>query len=575
MRLPPEILGIVFTMVQGVLVTSPFAIGDRVSSTKERKTIYRPPPSYQWLTILHICESWRNIALNTSYLWNTIILEPRVCPHFDIREFTAGIPSPTAFLDLSGRHQPLNMKIYAPYLSSASAASLLRNLHRVKRLELSGDFNPEEDGIDLLPLSVPNVQVLILHATTVDSNVFRQRTSGQPECNSTVFGGDIQHLQSLSLSSSSMFLALQFQMPKLRQLYLDSLSASTYATVDIAQSLFELLNSIPELEDLIISRSAMPQYTYVRWTRRVYLPKLRRLILNRVSDMGTLLERFELPDTLSMTCVPVDSRPLNISQRHISHSDHFHITRVQLHFQGEYSALRGVGAHSAIRMLPMHTGSSGYPMALKETTAQLTCDIASVMQDHVDELWISADTPSPDQCGVLDSVSGRPKALTCHQQFLSGMFTIATETLKKLYLLAEDDAIQYRCLSALSSSCPALWDLYIRAPGYDNYLVQDLLPQVLWTRLCQGNPIRVLTVHIYGQQHESGTITVDESRWKGMLEHTMRPYVETMKVIVDPGSPRMELVPICQSQSTGIWECPVWGDHPADDFCHSQLLPRT
>lgn len=49
-RLPPEILGIVFTILaSGIL--------------------YRP---YEWITFTHVCHEWRQVALNTPRAWNRI-----------------------------------------------------------------------------------------------------------------------------------------------------------------------------------------------------------------------------------------------------------------------------------------------------------------------------------------------------------------------------------------------------------------------------------------------------------------------------------------------------------------------
>jgi hypothetical protein len=229
-----------------------------------------------FITMTHVCRSWRYVPLSTPGLWSQLDFS------------TSGSKQAKGFLRRSGNHlldihQYLGTEDHAePFLSIA-----LHNVYRLRRLEIVSWFWNFEHMLTQFTRSAPELEHLYL---AVDDSNAIDRDMKLPR---TIFGGQFLKLTSLSLAWVHM---------NLRNFNFPSLTRFDFATgIEISvRDLTSFFERCPSLKFIKLRCSFSPRRLTSPPRKRVRLAALEELILDEGTSTSGLVEHLILPKCTEM-----------------------------------------------------------------------------------------------------------------------------------------------------------------------------------------------------------------------------------------------------------------------------------
>ena len=200
--------------------------------------------------------------------------------------------------------------------------------------------------------------------------------------------------------------------------------------------------------------------------------------------------------------------------------------------------------------------------------------IAGLMP-RTEEVWFTARTALQTR-SRLRSTRYRPglvpNTTVHHYRDAIAKLLRAASLTRKVVLFNKTEWLRLACLEALTPSdddpdpqiiCSYLSELHIYSPIAT---LHEPLLHLLKERKSRKSPVTKLAVYFVTQ--ESGGDAIESIvAWKA-ASHELAAYVDQIEVVDVPqgGLPRMELVPMCTSQSSGVWNWPLWEDRNLDDL---------
>lgn len=281
MRLPPEIMSIIFRFVQNSIpLTEP--------DPEEPNGPLRF--SYHWLALAHVCHHWRTISTSCATLWSTFDVTGE---HDQPESDSVDVSIPQLFLTNS-RATPLSVQIQVKNHRSHSWYLILEQLGRVRALRVYGSL--DDKALEALADdTAPQLEQLAWHVSNEDD----------PDTLPLSFVIKCPRLTSLDLMGAVDFGTNTFR--SLRQLHL---TGQLLVEQKAMAAFHAFLASNSGIEDLYFTKMAV-DLTFAGISkeqpsvgRGVALPRLRRLAF-----VDTLVG-----DIISMlTFLCVRERPLALS----------------------------------------------------------------------------------------------------------------------------------------------------------------------------------------------------------------------------------------------------------------------
>ena len=257
--------------------------------------------SIGWIRVTHVCQRWRQVALDASLLWATITGSLSSVEWFS--ETLARARNAPLIVDLEGTPNPKILAKFLPHITRTRELRLrslsgLRDLFAVKEI-----FVLEAPALEHFELSLNTV------AFPIDFRVAA----------STLFKGRIPKLRTLSLSKFSIPWSLipRGQLTELKRTFYKGVPWPMDSFWDDdSDQLINLLMSSPELEVLILEFCLTPLLSQVSLGQPILLPRLSHLRLGgSTSHMANLLTMLQLPSTatLHLGCISEGSSRLRPS----------------------------------------------------------------------------------------------------------------------------------------------------------------------------------------------------------------------------------------------------------------------
>ena len=220
----------------------------------------------------HVCLSWRNALISTPGLWTNI--------NFSNSRRAMGFLGRSGNQLLDVLHFPkVDQNDRDPFLSTT-----LRNIHRLRSLELVSRSFPLEYTLAELTKSAPELKHLVI---ANDPNITTR-------LHNTIFGGRLPKLTSLELRYLHANLR-DFNFPSLRQFHF------TTITITPVRQLTSFFERCPLLEIIEISLLCPPQPPAAPPKKRVRLPALKELELDQTACTTGLLDHLILPQRTQLT----------------------------------------------------------------------------------------------------------------------------------------------------------------------------------------------------------------------------------------------------------------------------------
>ncbi|KAF8486844.1 hypothetical protein DFH94DRAFT_841313 [Russula ochroleuca] len=269
-----------------------------------------------WIRATHVCQFWRQVALDDSSLWTTI----------------SGISANTELISkmlARARNAPLNIDIH---LDGASGREVLRmfppHFSHICALCLHGPSILYSGGVrgiySLLSREAPALEHFELRVP-VNSPI----TLWNPGV-TTLFKGQAPRLRTFSLSQVLMPWSHIpcCQLTQLKIVLFKEISTTDVSSCGDLNQLINLLVSCPGLEILVLEHCLPPQFTQIPHDQTIHLPRLSRLCLVGPS--------FRITNLMKMLKLPSSTRlHLHCSSDNTSaHNDHLLLPVVLAQLQG-------------------------------------------------------------------------------------------------------------------------------------------------------------------------------------------------------------------------------------------------
>ncbi|KAF9789241.1 hypothetical protein BJ322DRAFT_528213 [Thelephora terrestris] len=235
-----------------------------------------PTTNIPLIAMTHVCRSWRSTLLSTPSLWTKIDFSVSTNPQQAL-EFLHR--SSNQLLDVFQNLESLYH--LEPFLSIT-----LRNIHRLRSLEIYSSHPYVENVLDKLTMSAPELRYF---AISNDPDITR-RDVGFP---TTVFKGQLPKLATLSLHYLRTNLRT-FNFPCLTRF---EFTTGTTMSVQDMTSFFE---RSPSLEFVQICLPYLSQPFAAPPRKRVQLTALRELRLDQTACVSGLLDHLTLPRCTEM-----------------------------------------------------------------------------------------------------------------------------------------------------------------------------------------------------------------------------------------------------------------------------------
>jgi len=264
---------------------------------------------YYWFAVTHVCQRWRQVALNDSSLWARL---------------TGYSPSVKWISEVlvRARHAPLNIDFYgAPRPGVLS--KFPSHISHTRELRLRSLFMRHPHGVQKICAS----EAPILEHFELDSSDVYPATF-LPPGGTKLFDGWAPNLRTLILSQVSIpWLLIPFcQLTRLEITlrWISPAEPSSSDDLDLIHLLDLIINN-PGLEVLILEFCLPTMHSQVPERRTVHLPRLSRLcLIGSTSRVANLFKRLTLPSsaTLRLRCICENS---------FAHPDHLILPVVSAH----------------------------------------------------------------------------------------------------------------------------------------------------------------------------------------------------------------------------------------------------
>ena len=510
MRLPDEILTLIFAMVQ--------THGVQECPWTARVFSVRTIAPLTWMRIACVCSRWRVVALSSPLLWNKIALSSR----FEPSGWDRG-PYHSLFLTRSA-DAPLEVSISTVSGPSLQTKEVLAQFPRFRHLYLIGD-EYSIDELNMLRQPAPQLRTLALVQCV------------QP-ASALLGAAERSTLRSLFIRLGC--LRLELNCKALRQLHLAS---PWYRTTEEYHNLLHVLRQAQHLEDLKFSDTdfGISDDTRVVSEKSVVrLLRLKRLALSRVHRVDILLRWLCLPDGVCLSHLPAhDGRIMPADRTRLG--DLRHIKSMTFVFRS-YSG----GPDDGSRMVYAVGDSSALQTVIIDSYPG--ADTLSWITDSVEELWLEG-------------------SLYIWLDFDIKALLECIPRLQRIVLTMDDEESLSRCLKILVVSkdsillCPHLHSITICTPLQATY---SPLAKVLISRRDAGSPIRHVRLHMHdrdGGLDEDQDLESAFRWWRTVGESGLQDMVEHVELVEDTPLPRMATVPSCHWRSNEAWdsEWPTWG----------------
>ena len=350
-----------------------------------------------WLRATHVCQFWRQVALDDSSLWATI----------------SGIPRNTEFISemlARARNAPLNINIYLDGTSGQEVLYMFPpHLSHTRELRLHGPSM-------LLPGSfrgiccreAPALEHFELRTPAVNSFIAVRDLGG-----TTLFKGQAPRLRTFSLSQVLIPWSLipRGQLTHLKiDLFKEASTTDIPSCGDLNQ-LIDLLVNCPGLEILVLGRCLPSQLVQFPHNQTIHLPCLSRLVLvGSSSRISNLLKMLKLPSSTRLHL-------RFTSENTFAHDDHLLLPVVSAQLQGP--------APIEFKNLSVAVGCMCHPLEVIASTSVPTSGIRQShgfgddMDDEDEEFILSFDG-LPELNNKIDLLEGVCKVLPISNlEFLS------------------------------------------------------------------------------------------------------------------------------------------------------------
>ena len=235
MRLPPEVLRIIFRMVHD---SEPLILPGSRSATFDSC----PTPSkfsYRWIGLVHVCHHWRAVVATCAPLWSTVdvVLEKE----WRLRGGSGKFP---LFTNNSKKQALVVQMVVKNTPMPSPILRFLQEQERFRELSLFGEM-PQEGQDALSSQAAKTLRVLALHCSFQGINSWKKRTPVFPN----LFQKQYPQLESLAFSSYLRYGSNQF--PALKQLHM---AKQVYESEGEVAGMVRMLEGIQTLEELMFSR---------------------------------------------------------------------------------------------------------------------------------------------------------------------------------------------------------------------------------------------------------------------------------------------------------------------------------
>ncbi|KAJ3559426.1 hypothetical protein NM688_g352 [Phlebia brevispora] len=550
MRLPSEVLGTIFELVQDDLYRSciwnhPEVVNRRADSVPDwdEPSLH---PYQEWRTILVVCRHWYNVALSRASLWATVLVDG----HPDSQLSRTSIHFVQHLLQKSRQHA-LDVLLYTIQDDEESFVSeLISHFPRIKTLYL-GDCT-----------ITPSVKRLLTEGTasslqTLTLDICRRRWHGRNSDSevlySQLFAGSANVLRSLHLSGAQFDDNFAVSFGNLRHLRLTALKFSTTHFL----SLLALLKSnATTLEDLAFSDCTFMPVDGLE-QRRLQMHNLGRIDL---PDTGAeiLVAHLGLISPFALSCPgPIPANTL--SNALTSESEMFTAVRLSLG-QSNYIHVCAIGQSSALRTSCFGSGTEF------SAIRRMASDVLRTVRDW----WVEDSRLEFYARDFAHETTLHDEALhaagTAVRLYLCGYGSLRMQPpwfgCNKLWLAALKGDLAV-AENANELPCPLLRELHILHPSVSD--IEDT-KDALESRIQQGlAPLDKLYVYLpsggpFGHGLPSGQEAVE--KWEAIAPALLQPLVGEFSLVRTSGLPCMELPPVlCRPHPNAYasyWQWPLW-----------------
>ena len=516
MRLPPDILEIIFSMLQDHFpLPSPIYAFYGIGSPERPYSI-----SPKWLRVMHVCHYWRETALARSSLWTTVSLKRRadasLLQHYILRSSNRLLSVQINTRDIGDE-------------SPNAVRYLLDQLHRIRELNIYGTIYPEEHQL-IESSPAPHLETLTMHAHL-------RPPDGILPCTRlpTIFQGETTAVKHFAAYLIHPFSYNHFG--NLRQLHLVN---QEYTFGEDYQRFLDAIDSNPHLEDIMLTRVAVDiPNTQITRGRRAHAHSLRRLCFQhmRGTDVGYILSTLDLSAEFTLQVLTDETQLFGDVTRSC---DALHALKaVKLHIWNRTCDVSGVGSSFAwyIEMC-----ASAGPEVAKTLGLEL-----SAMMGAVEEVWVN---------DCLDQEDEENDIPPRYSAFFDCFFSVAPQlTTLVLQSVMWDEMGLLRSLVAEDQQvlCPNLSILEIH--GIHAKLWEPLV-DFLARRKALGFPVRTLNIFTSSMDSEDALRTFES--WQELAPSQVAPLVETTNLVKVDRCPRLRLPAVCAPRSRGRWDWPSW-----------------
>ena len=314
-----------------------------------------------WIGVTHVCRCWRQVALGDLSLWARIT---RFSSNMKwISEMLVRARNAPLVVDFVVTPAPEVLSMFPPHI------------FRIRELRLRGlDVYRSQGLLQIFALEAPALEHLELVSTLYPVS-FHQL------CGTTLFGGQVPKLRTLSLSGVPIPWSLvpRGQLTQLKiSLFIEIPFPNTPSSNESSQ-LLDLLINTPDLEVLVLEFCLPTMLVQALDGQAIHLPRLSRLCLaGSTSRIASLLKMLQLPSStaLHLRCVSKDPSNVNII-----------LPLVSAHFHNPTPVW--------FRSLSITINDLGGPIYVAASIAHLESTISG-LQDDTDgdaELTMSFDAP--------------------------------------------------------------------------------------------------------------------------------------------------------------------------------------
>src|SRR5216683_3326806 len=292
-----------------------------------------PQPKLGWIVVTHVCQRWRQVALNDPSLWAEITgFSPRA-------RWTSEIL-------VRARNAPLVIDLFdAPSLEVLS--KFPPHISHTRELRLRNLSKYHSQGMqEICALEAPVLENFELKTSIAATSTvtFRQFAG------TTLFNGQAPKLRMFSLYQISIPWSLipHGQLTHLKIILSRRMFEPDNSSPNDLNQFIDLLVNSPDLEVLAINFCLPTMLSEVSNGQPIHLPRLSRLCLGgSTTSVATLLKMLQLPSsaTLHLHC---------ISEISLTHPDHLILPLVSAHFHNftpvEFKSFRATVDYSRRHM---------------------------------------------------------------------------------------------------------------------------------------------------------------------------------------------------------------------------------